>query len=122
GVAGGWIGVLDGKEGVNPKSETVGGQADKYGVPRICFVNKMDKAGADFPRCMAMIRERLGANGVAVQLPLYSEAEHAGVIDLVKLKAMRFKDDSLGAEWEEIEIPADLKQQADEARTIMLQK
>jgi elongation factor G len=120
-VLDGAVAVFDGKEGVEPQSETVWRQADRYGVPRICFINKMDKAGADFPTAFQSIKDRLGAPAVAVQLPLGQEAELEGVIDLVGMKAHRFKDDTLGAEWVVEDIPADLRDQADEARAILIE-
>jgi elongation factor G len=92
-VLDGAVAVFDGKEGVEPQSETVWRQADRYRVPRICFINKMDKAGADFAAAFRSIKERLGAPAVAVQLPLGQEAELEGIIDLVTMKANRFKDD-----------------------------
>ena len=120
-VLDGAVAVFDGKEGVEPQSETVWRQADRYEVPRICFINKMDKAGADFPTAFQSIKDRLGAPAVAVQLPLGQEAELEGIIDLIAMKANRFKDDNLGAEWVVEEIPADLKAQADEARAVLVE-
>ncbi len=113
-VLDGAVAVFDGVAGVEPQSETVWRQADKYKVPRICFVNKMDRAGANFIKALDSIHKRLGANAIAVQLPLGVEEKHSGIIDLVKMKAIQFKDDTLGAEFEEVEIPADFK---DEAQT-----
>ncbi len=120
-VLDGAVAVFDGKEGVEPQSETVWRQADRYGVPRICFINKMDKAGADFPTAFQSIKDRLGAPAVAMQLPLGQEAELKGVIDLIAMKANRFKDDTLGAEWAVEEIPEDLRVQADEARAVLIE-
>ena len=120
-VLDGAVAVFDGVAGVEPQSETVWRQADKYKVPRMCFVNKMDRAGANFPRAVDTIRDRLGANPVAVQLPLGSEEFHRGVIDLVSMKALEFKDDKLGAEWEEVDIPEDFKAEADAARDRLLE-
>ncbi|MBX3270828.1 MAG: elongation factor G [Sandaracinaceae bacterium] len=120
-VLDGAVACFDGKEGVEPQSETVWRQADKYRVPRICFVNKMDKAGADFPRALATIKDRLGAPAVAIQLPLGSEDQHAGVIDLVAMKGYRFKNDQLGAEWDVIDIPAEFADAAEEARMTLLE-
>ncbi len=120
-VLDGAVAVFDGKEGVEPQSETVWRQADRYGVPRICFINKMDKAGADFPTAFQSIKDRLGAPAVAVQLPLGQEAELEGVIDLITMKANRFKADTLGAEWEVEEIPAEFQEQAEEARAILIE-
>jgi len=115
-VLDGAVAVFDSVAGVEPQSETVWRQADKYGVPRICFVNKMDRTGADFYRCVDMIIDRLGAVPLVVQLPIGSEAEFAGVVDLVSMKALIWKDEGLGAEFEEHEIPADLAEQAAEYR------
>ncbi len=120
-VLDGAVACFDGKEGVEPQSETVWRQADKYKVPRICFVNKMDKAGADFPRALATIKDRLGAPAVAVQLPLGSEDQHAGVIDLVTMKAYRFHNDQLGAEWDVIDIPEEFADQAEAARMELIE-
>ena len=120
-VLDGAVAVFDGKEGVEPQSETVWRQADRYRVPRICFINKMDKAGADFPTAFKSIKERLGAPAVAVQLPLGQEAELEGIIDLVGMKAHRFKDDTLGAEWSVEEIPEHLRAEAEEARAVLIE-
>lgn len=119
--------VLDGsvtlfcaKGGVEPQSETVWRQADRYGVPRIAYVNKMDIMGADFYRCIKMMKERLGANPVPIQLPIGSEDNFLGVVDLVEMKAYFFKDD-LGKLVEEGEIPSDLKDTVDEYRNILVE-
>ncbi len=120
-VLDGAVACFDGKEGVEPQTETVWRQADKYGVPRICFVNKMDKPGADFPRAVKTMKDRLGANAIPLQLPLGSESEHRGIIDLVKMKALQFKDDKLGAEWDEIGIPEEFALDAEEARQNLLE-
>ena len=112
-VLDGAVAVFDSVAGVEPQSETVWRQADKYRVPRICFVNKMDRIGADFPRCVDMIEDRLGAKPLVLQLPIGAEAEYAGVVDLVRMKAIVWKDETLGAEFVEGEIPAEL---ADSAR------
>jgi len=120
-VLDGAVAVFDGKEGVEPQSETVWRQADRYGVPRICFINKMDKAGADFAAAFRSIEERLGAPAVAVQLPLGQEAELEGIIDLVNMKANRFKDDNLGAEWSVEEIPREFLADAEAARATLLE-
>jgi elongation factor G len=120
-VLDGAVAVFDGKEGVEPQSETVWRQADRYHVPRICFINKMDKAGADFPTAFRSIKERLNAPAVAMQLPLGQEAEFEGVIDLITMKANRFKDDTLGAEWSVEEIPAEFRTQVDEARGALIE-
>ncbi|MEM9728759.1 MAG: GTP-binding protein, partial [Myxococcota bacterium] len=120
-VLDGAVAVFDGKEGVEPQSETVWRQADRYGVPRICFINKMDKAGADFGVAFQSIKDRLGAPAVAVQLPLGQEAELAGVIDLVTMKANRFKADTLGAEWEVEDIPEEFAADAEASRATLLE-
>ena len=103
-VLDGAVCVFDSVAGVEPQSETVWRQADKYGVPRICFVNKMDRIGADFDRCVEMMVDRLGAVPLVLQLPLGAEADYSGVIDLVNMKAIRWKDENLGAEFVSEEI------------------
>ncbi len=115
-VLDGAVAVFDSVAGVEPQSETVWRQADKYGVPRICFVNKMDRVGADFFNCVSMIEDRLGAVPLVVQLPIGKEAEHRGVVDLVRMKGVVWKDETLGAEYEDIDIPADLADTAAEWR------
>jgi elongation factor G len=107
--------------GVEPQSETVWRQADKYGVPRISFVNKMDRTGADFLGAVQMMKDRLGANAVPIQLPVGQGDLFKGIIDLVSMKAHIFHDNSNGMTWDEIEIPHDLKAQAAEYRTKMLE-
>ena len=111
-VLDGAIALLDANAGVEPQTETVWRQADKYNVPRMIFVNKMDKIGADFYRSVEMIRERLGANPIVLQLPIGAESEFQGVVDLIKMKAIIWDEESLGAKFHEEDIPADL---ADEA-------
>src|SRR5512141_2724729 len=106
-VLDGAVAVFDAVAGVQPQTETVWRQADKYGVPRICFVNKMDRMGADFDNCLKMIRTRLNAQPVAIQYPLGKEDYFEGVIDLMTMKAIVYKDETLGAEYEVSEIPAD---------------
>ena len=108
--------------GVEPQSETVWRQADKYRVPRICFVNKMDRVGADFERTMTQIRDKLQANPVAIQLPLGVEDGFAGVIDLVRMKAVRYHDEALGTESTLEEIPADRLEEATTQREMMIEK
>ena len=120
-VLDGAVTVFDSVAGVEPQSETVWRQADKYGVPRICFVNKMDRTGADFFRCVDMIVERLGAKPIVIQLPIGNEGDFVGLIDLVKMKAIRWKDEALGADFSEEEIPADLADQAAEYREKMIE-
>ena len=117
----GAVTVFDSVAGVEPQSETVWRQADKYNVPRICFVNKMDRIGADFHRCVAMMVDRLGARPLVTQLPIGVESEYSGLVDLLKMKALRWKDESLGAEFTEEEIPADMADQAAEFRHKMLE-
>jgi elongation factor G len=106
-VLDGAIAVFDAVAGVQPQSETVWRQADKYGVPRIAFVNKMDRVGADFDRCLAMMRTRLGAHPVAIQAPLGKQDQFDGVIDLIEKKAIVYHEETLGAQYEESEIPAE---------------
>ena len=120
-VLDGAVGVFDAVAGVEPQSETVWRQADKYQVPRICFVNKMDRVGADFERCVEMIVDRLGAQPLVVQLPIGGESDFKGVVDLVKMKAAVWKDEKLGAEFEYQEIPADLADAAAEAREKLIE-
>ena len=98
-VLDGAVAVFDGVAGVEPQSETVWRQADKYKVPRICFVNKLDRTGADFFRCVDMIKDRLGAKPLVLQVPIGIEASLTGVVDLVKMKAQVWKNEALGAEW-----------------------
>ena len=107
-VLDGAVAVFDSVAGVEPQSETVWRQADKYGVPRLCFVNKMDRVGADFFRCVEMIEDRLGANPLVTQLPIGSEAEFLGVVDLVQMRGITWKEENLGAEFESGDIPAAL--------------
>jgi len=120
-VLDGAICVFDGVAGVEPQSETVWRQADKYKVPRICFVNKLDRTGADFFNCVEMIKDRLGAKPLVLQIPVGSEAALKGVVDLIKMKAVIWKDEKLGAEFEYVEIPTDLKVQADKYRKELLE-
>ncbi len=112
--------VFDGVAGVEPQSETVWRQADKYNVPRMCFVNKMDRMGANFYRCVDMIVDRLGARPMVLTLPIGVEAEFTGVVDLVKMKALIWKGEDLGAKFDEVEIPADLLEKAKQYRTTMV--
>jgi elongation factor G len=113
-VLDGAVTVFDSVAGVEPQSETVWRQADKYGVPRICFVNKMDRTGADFYRCVQMIKDRLGAKPLVVHMPIGVESDYAGLVDLVAMKGIIWKDETLGAEFVVGDIPADLKDQAEE--------
>jgi elongation factor G len=120
-VLDGAVGVFCGVAGVEPQSETVWRQADKYGVPRIAFVNKMDRTGADFQRVVGMIRDRLGANAVPIQLPVGSEDGFQGVVDLLAEKAVYWEDDSLGAEFREEEVPAELHDASAQARERLIE-
>ena len=115
-VLDGAVAVFDGVAGVEPQSETVWRQADKYKVPRICFINKLDRTGADFFRCVEMIKDRLGAKPLVMQVPIGIEASLHGVVDLVKMKAIVWKNEDLGAEWEEKEIPENLKEISEKYR------
>ncbi len=115
-VLDGAVAVFDGVAGVEPQSETVWRQADKYKVPRICFVNKLDRTGADFFRCVDMIKERLGAKPLVLQVPVGIESLLKGVVDLVKMKSVIWKDETLGAEFEYQDIPLDLKEICDKYR------
>jgi elongation factor G len=119
-VLDGAIAVFDSVAGVEPQSETVWRQADKYGVPRIAFINKMDRVGADFDRSVETIRERLGANPLPIQLPIGAEDSLQGVVDLVENRALVWKDE-LGIEFEVEEIPADMEDAAHEARTALIE-
>ena len=121
-VLDGAVAVFDAVAGVEPQSETVWRQADKYRVPRICFVNKMDRVGADFERTIAQIRDKLQANPVAVQLPLGAEEGFAGVIDLVRMKAVRYHDETPGADSTLEEIPADRIEEATTLRETLIEK
>jgi elongation factor G len=120
-VLDGAVAVFDSVAGVEPQSETVWRQADKYRVPRICFVNKMDRTGADFYRCVQMMIDRLGTKPCVIQLPYGAEADHKGIIDLVEMRAIVWKDESLGAKYEIQEIPDDYKAKADEWRAKMVE-
>ncbi len=120
-VLDGAVAVFDGVNGVEPQSETVWRQADKYRVPRICFINKMDRVGADFEMSVGTIRERLQANAVSLQLPLGSEDQLRGVIDLVRMKALLFHDTELGSRFDPVEIPEEHRAAADAARTQLLE-
>ena len=120
-VLDGAVAVFDSVAGVEPQSETVWRQADKYEVPRICFVNKMDRTGADFYRCVDMIIGRLGATPLVTQLPVGAEADFAGVIDLIKMRAITWKNEDLGAEFEYSDIPADRQEEAVEYRKKLIE-
>ena len=121
-VLDGAVAVFDGKEGVEPQSEQVWRQADKYDVPRICFVNKMDKVGADFYFSVKTMEDRLGANVIPIQLPIGSEGDFEGIVDLVEMNAKVWRGETkLGETYETIDIPADLAEKADEYRTKLLE-
>ncbi|HZI18314.1 MAG TPA: elongation factor G [Pyrinomonadaceae bacterium] len=120
-VLDGAVAVFDGVAGVEPQSETVWRQADKYGVPRICFINKLDRAGASFDRSFQSIIDRLGANPVALQIPIGLEDQFKGVVDLIRMKGLVWKDESKGAEYEVTDIPADLQERAAEMRHRLLE-
>ncbi len=121
-VLDGVVAVFDAVAGVEPQSETVWRQADKYLVPRICFVNKMDRIGADFKRTLEQIGTKLQGNPVALQIPMGSEDQFAGVIDLVTMQAIRYRDESLGADSEIEAIPAEYQAEADEYREKLIEK
>jgi elongation factor G len=121
-VLDGAVAVFDAVSGVEPQSETVWRQADKYRVPRICFVNKMDRVGADFKGTLAQIESKLQGNPVAVQLPIGSEDKFIGVVDLVRMKAITYKDETLGADYIVSDIPADMLDEAREYREKLIEK
>ena len=120
-VLDGAVALICAASGVEPQSETVWRQADKYGVPRICFVNKMDRAGADFMRCVNEIRERLGGNPLPLQIPIGAEDDFKGVVDLVTMKGIIWNEEDMGSTWEEVEIPADLVDEANEWREKLIE-
>jgi elongation factor G len=120
-VLDGAVCVLDSNQGVEPQTETVWRQGDKYKVPRIVFANKMDKIGADFFKCLDDIKTRLGAKPVAIQLPIGSEQNFKGIIDLVRMKGVVWDDESLGAKYHDIDIPVDLVEQAKKYREEMIE-
>ena len=119
-VLDGAVVVFDGVAGVEPQSETVWRQADRYGVPRFCFINKLDRTGADFWRCVDSIKDRLGANAVPIQIPIGREDKFQGVIDLVEMKAIYYRDD-LGNNIEVVDIPAELADEAEKHRHTMIE-
>jgi len=120
-VLDGAIVVFDSVSGVEPQSETVWRQANKYGVPRIVFVNKMDRMGANFLRVVSQIKQRLGANPIVVQLPIGAEEEFKGVIDLIKMKAIHWDEDNKGMTFEYKDVPEDLKEQCEEYRALLIE-
>jgi elongation factor G len=121
-VLDGAVAVFDAVAGVEPQSETVWRQADKYRVPRICFVNKMDRIGADFKRTFEQITTKLGGNPVAIQLPIGSEDKFTGVVDLVRMKSITYKDETMGADYVVGDIPADLLEEAKHYREQLIEK
>lgn len=121
-VLDGAVAVFCAVSGVEPQSETVWRQADKYGVPRIAFVNKMDRTGADFFEALASIRDKLGANAFAVHYPLGSESQFKGMVDLLRMKALWFHDETLGADWEETDIPAEHVDECKKYRNQLLEE
>jgi len=121
-VLDGAVAVFSAVDGVQPQSETVWRQADRYGVPRIAFVNKMDRVGADYFFCIDSMKEKLGANAVAVQYPIGSEKDFIGMVDLISMKAYIFKDETLGAEFETTAVPADIKAKCEEMRNALLEE
>ena len=120
-VLDGSVCVFDSVAGVEPQSETVWRQADKYGVPRMCFVNKMDRVGADFYRCVDMIVDRLGANPLVLQLPLGAESDFKGVIDLIEMKAIVWQEETLGAKFTHEDIPEDYREKAESYRDKLIE-
>jgi len=120
-VLDGAIALLDANAGVEPQTETVWRQANKYNVPRMVFVNKMDKIGADFYRSVEMIKERLGATPCVLQLPIGAENDFAGVVDLIEMKALIWKGEDLGAKWDVVDIPSDLQEKAEEYRELLIE-
>ncbi len=120
-VLDGCVCVLDGNQGVEPQTETVWRQADKYNVPRIVFVNKMDKIGADFYKCVDDIKTRVGGRAICIQLPIGSESDFKGIIDLVRMKAVVWENEALGANYHDEDIPADLLEQAKEYRFALIE-
>jgi len=120
-VLDGAVAVFDSVAGVEPQTETVWRQADKYVVPRICFVNKMDRVGADFDRCVEMILRRLGATPLVTQLPIGSEADFVGIVDLIKFRAVIWKEESLGAEFEYTDIPGKHRERAAKCREKLIE-
>ncbi len=121
-VLDGAIAIFDAVAGVQPQTETVWRQADKYSVPRICFVNKMDRVGADFDHAVQTIRDRLEAHPVPIQIPIGSEDKLRGVVDLVEMKAILWRDETLGATYDVGEIPADMRELAEEQRALLIER
>jgi len=120
-VLDGAVCVLDANAGVEPQTETVWRQANKYGVPRMVFINKMDKMGADFYRCVDMMKKRLGCNAVPIQIPIGAEDDFSGLVDLVRMKAIYWNADDMGMTYEQQDIPAELQEKAEEFREAMME-
>jgi elongation factor G len=120
-VLDGAVAVFDAVAGVEPQSETVWRQANRYGVPRLAFVNKMDRVGANFPRCVEMMKTKLHAKPAPIQIPWGTEADHRGIIDLVAMKAIEFHDDAQGSKFDVLDIPADLQAEADKYREMLVE-
>ncbi|NOQ74364.1 MAG: elongation factor G [Crocinitomix sp.] len=120
-VLDGAVALICAASGVEPQSETVWRQADKYGVPRICFVNKMDRAGADFMKCVTEVRERLGGNPLPLQIPIGAEDEFKGVVDLITMKGIIWDEENMGSTYKEVEIPEDLLEEAQEWRDKLIE-
>ena len=121
-VLDGAVTVFDGVQGVEPQSETVWRQADRYHVPRVAYINKMDRTGADFYMSYRSIREKLGANACPIQLPIGAEQNFQGVIDLMKMKALIWRGEELGAKWDEVDIPANMQEEAKKYHEEMVEK
>ncbi len=120
-VLDGAVALICAASGVEPQSETVWRQADKYGVPRICFVNKMDRAGADFMKCVTEVRERLGGNPLPLQIPIGAEDDFKGVVDLITMKGIIWDEENMGSTYKEVEIPEDLVEEAQEWRDKLIE-
>ena len=120
-VLDGAVAVFDAVAGVEPQSETVWRQANRYGVPRIAFVNKMDRVGANYPRCVEMMKTKLHAKPAPIQIPWGTEANHRGIIDLVAMKAVDFHDDAMGSTFDVVDIPADMKEEAEKYREMLIE-
>ena len=120
-VLDGAVAVFDAVAGVEPQSETVWRQANRYNVPRLAFVNKMDRTGADFPRCVEMMRTKLNAKPAPIQIPWGSEGNHRGVIDVVNMQAIDFQDETLGAKYDVVPIPDDMREEAERYRELLIE-
>ena len=120
-VLDGAVAVFDAVAGVQPQSETVWRQADKYSVPRICFINKMDRVGADFYHSIQTIIDRLKCRPVAIQLPIGAEEKFLGIVDLVEMRGVIWHDETLGSQYDVVDIPDDLKEKAKEYRALMIE-